>query len=102
MSDLAHYCKATGCVWAADRRRLMCMTHWLRLPSALQGRVAEAIRAEPRASAGINNADHMRVCAEAVEHIASLEGRPLENSFRRLVGIIERAEQPCIVEGEPA
>jgi len=86
---LTHHCNANGCTWATERRMFMCLAHWRRLPSALQGAVLSAYRAQPTASARARDLTYMAACAAAVEHIARLEGKPEANSYRRVVKLLQ-------------
>lgn len=78
---MSHTCHANGCNWATERKLFMCLQHWTKLPSNLQGAVLAAYRAQPSADLR----PYMTACAEAVEFIARLEHRLEENSYRRLV-----------------
>lgn len=84
-----HHCNANGCTWATEPRMLMCLAHWRRLPSALQSAVLCAYRAQPNASARARDLTYMAACADAVEHIARLEGKPEANSYRRAVKLLQ-------------
>lgn len=46
---MSHTCHANGCNWATERKLFMCLQHWTKLPSNLQGAVLAAYRAQPSA-----------------------------------------------------
>ncbi|MES2401835.1 MAG: hypothetical protein V4573_17725 [Pseudomonadota bacterium] len=87
---LTHSCHANGCSWATERWRFMCRAHWIRLPSAMQGAILDAYRAHKTEAERCRSLAYMTACANAVEHIARLEGKPEANSYRRVASILEK------------
>lgn len=88
-----HHCHANGCTWATERRLFMCLQHWTRLPSALQQPIWTAYRASKNAGERGRSIAYMTACADAVEFIAKLEGKPIENSYRRAAVLLQRQAQ---------
>lgn len=84
-----HHCHANGCTWATERRLFMCLPHWRKVPSHLQAAVWAAYRAQPNATQRARSIDYMQACAEAVEHVARLEGKPEANTYRRVVAHLQ-------------
>ncbi len=87
---MTHHCHATGCIWATERKLLMCLPHWIKVPSHLQAAVWAAYRARPNATQRARSIDYMTACADAVEHVAWLEGKPEANGYRRVVALLQR------------
>lgn len=92
---MIHTCHANQCTWATDRKLFMCLKHWTKVPSTLQAAILAAYRAHPTASARARSLDYMTACADAVEHVARLEGKPEANNYRRVVALLQHqaAEQ---------
>lgn len=62
----------------------MCTVHWRMLPDVMQQAIWTAYRANP-GPARARAPDYLRACADAVEHVARLEGKPEGNSYRRVL-----------------
>lgn len=86
---MSHTCHANGCNWATERRLLMCLPHWTKVPSDLQAAVWKAYRAQPNPTQRARDIAYMTACADAVEFVARLEGRPEANSYRRVVQLLQ-------------
>jgi hypothetical protein len=62
----------------------MCAKHWRMVPAAMQRKVYSTFKL--RGSPGgdpLSWANYYDACADAVEHVAALEGKPTANSYRR-------------------
>lgn len=84
-------CKAIGCRWAAEGKLIMCLDHWRKLPSHLQKAIIDSCNIYRRYKVGLRtptqaelftNDEFLQAAADAVEHMARLEGQSLENQFR--------------------
>lgn len=65
----------------------MCAKHWSLVPKQMQGQVWTTLKARS-AAPGANPeswAAYYEACADAVEHVASIEGKSIQNSYRRMV-----------------
>lgn len=87
---MIHRCHANGCSWATERWRFMCLAHWTKLPSHMQAAILAAYRANKTEVERCRSLAYMTACAEAVEYLARLEGKPEANSYRRVVMVMEK------------
>lgn len=56
----------------------------------MQGAILDAYRAHKSEAERCRSLAYMSACANAVEHIARLEGKPEANSYRRVVKLLEK------------
>lgn len=68
----------------------MCATHWRLVPKKLQKAIWEAYHDSPTHSARFSSYEYLCACADAVEHIAALEGRLPRNTFRGLADLVKK------------
>lgn len=82
-----HHCHANDCPTPTPQSLLMCAKHWRLVPREMQSRVYQTFRMRS-SSPGTSPdswADYYEAAADAVEHVARLEGKPTDNSYRRMV-----------------
>lgn len=79
-----HTCKANHCTWLAEPRHLMCVHHWRLLPGYMQGAVLAAYEADRPGARHLTSLPYLEAAADAVEFIATKEGRNTRNVFREL------------------
>ncbi len=89
---MPNVCQANHCRWASDRGRLMCIEHWRLLPGAMQGAVLKAWSALPTNAQRLSNLEYLEAAADAVEFIATKEGRLTRNAFRELAKRVKAQE----------
>ena len=81
-----HHCHANNCPTPTAQIRLMCAKHWRMLPKAMQENIWAMFRA--RGNFPGQNPDkwaaYYEACAEAVEHVATMEGKDTANSYRNV------------------
>lgn len=77
-------CKANHCTWLAESHHLMCIHHWRLLPGYMQGAVLAAVDADRAGARHLTNVPYLEAAADAVEFIATKEGRNTRNVFREL------------------
>lgn len=87
-----HTCKANHCTWAAEGRHLMCIHHWRLLPGYMQGAVHAAVEADRPGARNLTSLPYLEAAAEAVEFIATKEGRNTRNVFRELAKRVKAQE----------
>lgn len=85
-------CQANGCRWVADLGLPMCRHHWRLLPSAIQGAVLKARRAQTSNAQRLSSLEYLEASADAVEHLAAREGHPTRNAFRELFQRVKAQE----------
>jgi hypothetical protein len=82
-----HHCHANDCPTPTNPKLLMCPKHWRLVPRPMQDRVWATFRARcsaPGADPG-SWADYYEAAANAVEYVAQIEGKSIDNSYRRMV-----------------
>jgi hypothetical protein len=82
-----HHCHANDCPTPTPQSLLMCAKHWRMVPREMQSRVRAtfSVRSSAPGADPASWADYYEAAADAVEHVARLEGKPLDNSYRRMV-----------------
>ncbi len=78
-----HHCHANDCLTPTSPALLMCPKHWRMVPAAMQRKVWSTFKL--RGSPGgepLSWANYYDACADAVEHVAALEGKSVGNSYR--------------------
>jgi hypothetical protein len=75
-------CSANGCQAMVAPSLLMCGQHWRMVPYAIQTRVWQHYRKGQEETLQLS-VEYLRAAADAVEAVATKEGQPLDNSFRR-------------------
>ncbi|MGA0569609.1 hypothetical protein ACO2Q9_02690 [Variovorax sp. VNK109] len=85
-------CDAVECKAVVDTGRFMCSRHWRLVPQATQRTINARYRASPTRFALMHDVRYVEACAQAIEGIATAEGKPGENSYRNLVNVL-RAKQ---------
>ena len=100
-----HHCHANDCPTITSPALLMCPKHWRMVPAAMQRKVYSTFKL--RGSPGgdpASWANYYAACADAVEHVAALEGKPAGNSYRRSVPhfqkIVEQREAAAAQHGD--
>lgn len=86
-------CDAIGCGCFVPIGRFMCITHWRMVPLATQRTINSRYRAlRNDRYALMHDKLYVEACAVAVEHIAAAQGQPSDNSYRRVLAILQRKE----------
>lgn len=93
MSRLWRVCDANHCMATTHPSRGMCTKHWRMVPLAIQQRIYAAAREYRTSAERLSSSEFLEAWADAVEHVARLEGRLTRNSFRRLVDIAKALEE---------
>jgi hypothetical protein len=83
-----HTCHANFCQTVTPEKYLMCPNHWFKVPKNLQAKVWQAFKGTTAADR-CRSIPYMKACADAVEYIAKLEAKDLNNFYRRMVNILE-------------
>jgi hypothetical protein len=79
-----HHCHANDCPTRTSPAVLMCAKHWRMVPVAMQRKVWSTYK--KRGSPGgepLSWAEYYEASADAVEHVAAIENKPIENAYRR-------------------
>ena len=86
-----HTCHANFCQTVTSEKYLMCPSHWFKVPKNLQSAVWSAFKGTI-ATQRLDSIPYMKACAEAVEYIAKLEGKDINNFYRRRILFLESRE----------
>jgi hypothetical protein len=97
-----HHCHANDCRVPTNPKLFMCGRHWAMVPVAMQDKVWSTFR---KRSAGPGTdpaswADYYEACADAVEYVATAEGKGTGNPYRvsapnfRALAEKKKAKQP--------
>ena len=87
---MSRACDAIGCNCQTATGRFMCPRHWRFVPLEIQRTINRQFRLAKTRHALMHDAVYVEACAKAVEHIAEAEGHPTENSYRRLLAVLNR------------
>jgi hypothetical protein len=82
-------CDANHCRAEVDASKGMCLAHWRMVPPEIQCRIYAAARTYRTRAARLSSVEFLEAWADAVEHVATLEGRLTRNAFRNLANAIK-------------
>lgn len=82
----AHHCHANGCSILTEPKLFMCLKHWKMVPALMQKNIWDEYKGTTREERFEKNS-YLEACAIAVEYVANLEGKSIENGYRRLIEI---------------
>lgn len=85
----AHRCDANHCAAIVDASKGMCPAHWKMVPSHIQRRIYAAARAHKTSAQRLSSVDFLEAWADAVESVATQEGRLTRNAFRELANMVK-------------
>lgn len=88
----SHHCHANGCATPTEPRLFMCLHHWKMVPPIMQKEIWAQYKGTTRAER-FEKVAYLQACAIAVEHVASLENKNTENSYRKLIVIAQQREE---------
>jgi hypothetical protein len=88
---MMNICHANGCATRTPHRLFMCARHWAMVPLTMQNAVWTAYRNAPKGGRA-RDRDYLSACAKAVEHVALNEGKPQQNTYRRLLAKLDQIE----------
>ena len=81
-----HHCHANECLVETPQKDLMCQQHWRMVPQVMQNAVWTHFRRRGVAAKNPTGwAQYSEACANAVEHVAKLEGKNTLNNHRKLM-----------------
>lgn len=69
----------------------MCRAHWLLVPKRLKNALREASRKQ---GCNVLYQPLYAALADVIEHVATLEGRPEHNDYRRVADTLSRPRHP--------
>ena len=84
---MSHTCHANQCPTSTPEKFLMCPKHWYMVPKNLQAKVWETFKGTT-VNQRCNSIPYMEACADAVEHVARLEGKNTYNSYRNIANLL--------------
>lgn len=90
---MSRACDAIGCSRQTATGRFMCSSDWRRVPIDLQRTINRQFRLAKTRHALMHDPIYVEACAKAVEHLALADGQPAENSYRRLLAILQRRDE---------
>lgn len=93
---MTHHCHANHCPVPTARGLFMCARHWYMVPPGMRARVWKEYRNAGGSGGPIKNTRHaayFEACANAVEFVATKEGKPTANSYRRTVDLLRQIEK---------
>lgn len=82
-------CDANHCSRGVDAAKGMCPAHWKMVPAGIQARIYAAARAHKTAAQRLSSVDFLEAWADAVEAVATQEGRLTRNAFRNLAEMVK-------------
>ena len=91
---MTHHCHANGCTTPTDPSLFMCRKHWSMLQPQMQRNVWNTYKKRGNVP-GKNPqgwVDYYDACAVAVEYVAKMEGKDIENSYRRVAHALRKRE----------
>lgn len=91
-------CDANHCNVPVHKSKGMCIDHWRLVPVDIQKRIYAAARLHPTSAARLSSIEFLEAWADAVEHVARLEGRLSRNSYRNLAELLKARR----AQGAPA
>lgn len=77
-------CDANHCSAPVDPSKGMCSRHWHMVPAAIQARIYAAARKFKTPAQRLSSVEFLEAWADAVEAVATQEGRLTRNAFRNL------------------
>lgn len=84
-----HRCDANHCSAIVDAGKGMCPAHWKMVPAEVQRRIYAAARAYKSSAQRLSSVVFLEAWADAVESVATAEGRLTRNAFRNLAEMIK-------------
>lgn len=90
---MSRACDAINCERVVQTGRFMCIHHWRLVPVAEQRQINARYRAASSRYALMHDVFYVQACATAIEHVAALEGHPTANSYRNLLGLLQRQQK---------
>ncbi len=94
-----HSCDANHCGVKVDPSKGMCPEHWRMVPAEIQRRIYAAARAHRTSAQRLSSLDFLEAWADAVEAVATKEGRLTRNAFRNLANMVKARQ---LIAGESA
>jgi hypothetical protein len=85
-------CDANHCGVKIDASKGMCPAHWKMVPTEIQRRIYDAARAHKTTAQRLSNVDFLEAWADAVEAVATQEGRLTRNAFRNLANMVKERQ----------
>lgn len=82
-------CNANHCRVAMQPTMFMCPSHWGMVPTATQRAIRSAYAAASSRAQRLSCPTYLGACADAVEAVASQEGRLTRNAFRNLAVLVQ-------------
>lgn len=82
-------CDANHCSTPVDPSKGMCPAHWKMVPGEIQRRIYAAARAHKTAAQRLSSVDFLEAWADAVEAVATAEGRLTRNAYRNLANMVK-------------
>lgn len=89
---MSRACDAIGCNCQTATGRFMCPRHWRCVPLELQRIINRQFRLAKTRHALMHDPIYVEACAKAVEQLAEADGKPTENSYRRLLTVLQRRD----------
>jgi len=85
---LKRTCDANHCPATVDPSKGMCPRHWHMVPAAIQARIYAAARKFQSSAQRLSSVEFLEAWADAVEAVATQEGRLTRNAFRNLANMV--------------
>jgi hypothetical protein len=85
-------CDANHCSVRVDMNKGMCPDHWHQVPVAIQRRIYAAARAHKTSAQRLSSIEFLEAWADAVEAVATAEGRLTRNAFRSLANMVKQRQ----------
>jgi hypothetical protein len=85
-------CDANHCGVKIDPSKGMCPAHWKMVPAEIQRRIYAAARAHKTTAQRLSSVDFLEAWADAVESVATQEGRLTRNAFRNLANMVRERQ----------
>ncbi len=82
-------CDANHCSVPVDASKGMCPDHWKMVPRPIQLRIYAAARAHRTSAERLSSVEFLEAWADAVEFVATKEGRLTRNTYRNLAEIVK-------------
>lgn len=86
---LKRTCDANHCSTAVDPSKGMCPRHWHMVPPTIQARIYAAARKFKTSAQRLSSVEFLEAWADAVEAVATKEGRLTRNAFRNLANMVK-------------
>jgi hypothetical protein len=82
-------CDANHCGVTIDPKMGMCPAHWRMVPAEIQRRIYAAVRKHRTSAQRLSSVEFLEAWADAVEAVATQEGRLTRNTFRNLANMVK-------------